>query len=104
MLYDTVDPQNITGRKILTIFQKNILAAKQVKFIWYKNIHLLEKIVDYSKLFYQTSLEKIIKNDNPENFNEIKDKIAKFKAKDLEETEHEGEEEMLEEEYDESKR
>jgi hypothetical protein len=49
-------------------------------------------------------LEKIIKNDNPENFNEIKDKIAKFKAKDLEEPENEGEEEMLEEEYDESKR
>ena len=30
-LFETVDPQNDTGKKILMIFQKNILAAKQVR-------------------------------------------------------------------------
>jgi len=40
---------------------------------------LTEKIIEFSKLYYNSSLEKLIRTDNPPNFNDIKAKIDEYK-------------------------
>lgn len=66
------DNRSSTVIKINEMFHRNILLAKQ-------NNILMSQVVHCSKGLYNNILEKIVRNDNPPNFNYIKDKIEKIK-------------------------
>jgi hypothetical protein len=66
------DHRSSTVIKINEMFHRNILLAKQ-------NNILMSQVVHSSKGLYNKLLEKIVRNDNPPNFNYLKDKIDKIK-------------------------
>ncbi len=66
------DHRSTTVIKINDMFHRNIMLAKQ-------NNILMSKVVNSSQGLYNKLLEKIIRNDNPPNFNELKEKIDNFK-------------------------
>lgn len=66
------DNRSSTVIKINEMFHRNILLAKQ-------NNILMSQVVHCSKGLYNNILEKIVRNDNPPNFNYLKNKIEKIK-------------------------
>jgi predicted transposase YbfD/YdcC len=69
----SISKRNEYGKKISKIFNSNIILSKQ-------NNTLMEKVIEYSKGFYNIIFDRLIYNENPQNFNDIKEKVDEFKA------------------------
>ena len=68
-----VDKSNETCKNIINIYNSNSNLAKQ-------NNIIMQNIVGYSKDFYEKVFEKLIKNENIDNFMKVKERIDEFKA------------------------
>ena len=64
---------------------------------------MTEKILEYAKIYYHSSLDKLIRTDNPPSFNDTKLKIDSYKQKekDQEKKEKQQNEELSDEEENE---
>jgi hypothetical protein len=71
-----VDQQNFYGQKLLNVFKKNIILAKQ-------NNNLLENFLNYSKIYYNKAVMRYHTVDEGVS-KDVLDRMEQFKAAEIE--------------------